>query len=506
MDLWCVAGSPLCNGAGWLIWYALPPGGASRPGQVVVRRYGIDVPTLPQVWTLLPAVPKNPRTFGLLRVELATAQPGELFEVEIPELPSQKLFWRTMPSEIGTEGVSFIFSSCFWQDDDRDGHFNSVVQAALKIERPRPAFKLLIGDQIYLDWPIEKDGDGAAKTTADRYWQYWNDPAYRELLLATPNFFLCDDHEFWNDYPEFQIHLARSWTASSRKDWGNVANTFYEVFQIANNGVNDQGKHRRWFELKLSPVSIFVSDTRSFRSEVDVAAPQFIDAEQFAALESWQQNLKGPGILVLGQPLFQSDGDFRDHSFSNFTQNYDRLLALIERSLRGENANRVPHDILILSGDIHTGRHVRAWVPLPNSPRGSAEVHELIASPASCLLSGNLTERDPVLPPSTIPPTPKPGRVPWKIDLGTRPSWFGSLFGGGEVPSKDVHFTTIDNNLGVLRLFRSLKNSGGIRVEFCSYLVRPARKPVSHFLSSQDQADFSNPHRLRRYETQLELR
>src|SRR4029077_18702551 len=94
-------------------------------------------------------------------------------------------------------------------------------------------------------------------------------------------------------------------------------------------------------------------------------------------LSHWQQNLKGPGILVIGQPFFQKDGDWKDHSLSNFPDDYGRLLNLVEQSVRGKNAEGRPHDILILTGDIHSGRHARAVLP------GGRFVHELVASPAS---------------------------------------------------------------------------------------------------------------------------
>ena len=78
--------------------------------------------------------------------------------------------------------------------------------------------------------------------------------------------------------------------------------------------------------------------------------------------------------------------DYRDHSLSNFSDNYARLWRVIERSLAGKNAQKNPHDILVLSGDIHTGRYAEAHGPFPDAPYG---VPEFIASPAAMINPGN---------------------------------------------------------------------------------------------------------------------
>ncbi len=70
---------------------------------------------------------------------------------------------------------------------------------------------MLIGDQVYLDWPNEWDlGDDTIELFAMQYRQYWEDSLYRETLQTCPNFMTCD-HEYWNDYPKktspFATHL-----------------------------------------------------------------------------------------------------------------------------------------------------------------------------------------------------------------------------------------------------------------------------------------------------------
>ncbi|MDR4483233.1 MAG: hypothetical protein R3B95_08425 [Nitrospirales bacterium] len=53
-----------------------------------------------------------------------------------------------------------------------------------------PHFKLLLGDQVYGDWPNAWDlGDEGIELYAKRYAQYWGDGAYQEALQTCPNFF-----------------------------------------------------------------------------------------------------------------------------------------------------------------------------------------------------------------------------------------------------------------------------------------------------------------------------
>jgi hypothetical protein len=61
---------------------------------------------------------------------------------------------------------------------------------------------------------------------------------------------------------------------------------------------------------------------------------------------------------------------------------------MIEDSLRGKNDENKPHDILVLSGDIHTGRHAVGQ-------REEMIVHELIASPACMISPGGSEPTEP---------------------------------------------------------------------------------------------------------------
>jgi len=388
---------------------------------------------------------------GILSVRLFQPKPGALYEIHIPEAESSEPFrWRTLPNTkdpdpdvIGPHGVSFLLASCFWHDNDREGTYLAAVRHLTK--QWSPAFKLLVGDQVYGDWPADYlpdfTGHPEVEVYADRYTEYWGDSAYREMMQSSPNFFTCDDHEFWNDYPEKQVHLTRSWP-ESRDKYARAAQALYERFQsCANPGV------KPWYRFAVGDVSFFVTDSRSQRDFFDgeKQPPHFFQEAQSQDLEQWARELRGPGVLVLGQPLFQKDGDWRDHSLSNFAEDYGRLWSVIEGSIVGANDEGKPHDILVLSGDIHTGRFAVGRRGGLNAPEGTPE---LIASPASMIRPGSKETEEPDY---KFRVHHKGHTTAWEVDRHP--------------------FMTLHNNVGMVRLLPG--TNGRVLFELSIYQVRP---------------------------------
>lgn len=428
MDLWIVPGAPLMRGRGWRIWCSHKGEGSFSPPQCIVRHNHATVPSQSE-WTLLSRVPGLQRRMGMMTLTLKTPGPpeGAIYQVTLSANHQSQVFnWWTMPYQVTAQGVTFLFASCFWHNNDREGFYRTGLQELGQLAHPQ--FKLLLGDQVYGDWPNAWDlGDEAIELYAKRYAQYWGDTCYREALQTCPNFITCDDHEYWNDYPEKQIQLPQTWDPKNRKKYGKGAEALYYQYQRCLNP-----GEARWYSFLIDPVSFFIADTRSEREVCNKkGTSHFMTVEQWEALETWQQTLQGPGILVLGQPLFQKDGNFTDHSLSNFKKDYARLWRVIERSLGGENAHGKPHDILVLSGDIHTGRYAEAHGPFPEAPFG---VPEFIASPAAMINPGN---NKPEAPPEKIRvlPNAEGEESVWRID-----------------PQTNIGIMTIQNNVGLVRM------------------------------------------------------
>jgi hypothetical protein len=451
--MWVVPGAPLEGGGGWRIWYSQEGHADFQPQPVTVTLAGQAQPT-DQSWSPLPDLPELARRMGVLTVTIPVTRPGEVYEVSVPEAGLAEPFrWRSMPAVIGPEGVTFLLASCFWHNSDREGTYAAAVRFLTKqLGREwLPAFKLLVGDQIYGDWPPEQaENFGPVEYYAARYEEYWGDALYREALQSTPNFFLCDDHEFWNDYPERQIHLPRTWTEASRRDHGRAALELYRRYQQCLNPGADP-----WYQFTIGDtslnVSLFLADTRSQRDPFGTpAGAHFVQPPQWRALEQWVDGLTGPGVLILGQPLFQKDGDWKDHSLSNFADDYGRLWALIEKSLTGQNAQRKRHDILVLSGDIHTGRFATSRSADLGEQYG---VPELIASAASMIRPGSKEVEEPDY--RFTVRFQRQSRV-WKVDQN---------------PGRAIPFMTLNSNVARVRMVPG--TNGRVRFEMSLWQTRP---------------------------------
>ena len=442
MELWIVPGAPLSDGRGWRIWCSKKGEGSFSPPPVDLRRNHAIVPSQSE-WKLLPQLPGLQRRVGVMTLMPKTPGPpeGAIYEVTFSlNHRTQTFHWWTLPYHVTSQSVTFLFASCFWHNNDRDGYYRSGLLELQK--RCSPQFKLLLGDQVYGDWPNDWDlGDDEIELYAKRYRQCWGDEFYRETLQTCPNFFTCDDHEFWNDYPEKQWHLPQTWDPKNRQKYSRGAQELYYQYQRCLNP-----DEARWYAWTVDPVSFFITDTRSEREECnDQGTSHFMSANQWEALENWQQTLLGPGVLVLGQPLFQRDGDFKDHSLSNFKSDYARLWRVIERSLGGKNVQGKPHDILIISGDIHTGRYAEAHGPFSDAPYG---LPEFIASPAAMIKPGNT---HPECPPETIRvfPNAEGKESLWRID-----------------PHAKIDIMTIQNNVGLVRMVPGSQVGESPRVRF----------------------------------------
>jgi hypothetical protein len=476
-DVWIVPGEPLRGGAGWRIWYSKPGTAEFTPQTPTVLRAGHPTRVTTR-WALLAPYPGLDRRMGVLEVTLDEAErfPGASYDVLIPETPMRQYQWRTLPDTIDG-GVSFILASCFYLPADKDGSYAAGLRDVTKIEQP--LFKLLIGDQVYQDWPpnLTPMGDPVVRF-ARRYDEYWGHPAYQEVLTSSPNFFTCDDHEFWNGFPERAKQVPSTWTEEWREDNGKVAGDLFCYYQTSVNP-----SERGWFGFEVGRVSFFVTDSRSERTELTVDHPHFFGDDQWKALEKWARELTGPGVLVLGQPLFGKKGDWKEPALRDFDGDFNRLCSVVETALGRE------HDILVLTGDIHRARHFTATLV---GVAGGPGVHELVASAASRLQVGPAV-REPDVYDDALKFTVDHGGIPRTWDAAPVPPT------PGELPSAD-------NNLAVIRMSpgTATADTAAPRVRFslAVWSLRPFTKVWSKLLPWRQPKGSL----VKLYEKELELR
>lgn len=322
-------------------------------------------------------------------VELRALTPGARYELQFGRItgtrfsPGGQCFFETFPEELpGTAQAPFstMVASCFYNDED-----NKRASAAYKKvyddARFRPQVKFLVGDQVYADigiplFPLNKVQ--TERRFLEAYLDNWR--ALSGLLRRGANYFLPDDHEFFNDYP-FEPGLVPTLVAlrydAYRKSWSRIAR--HCVRNI------EQTKPVRRFSVGQD-LSFCVVDLRTQRTR-QLLLPE----RQLAKVEAWANGLRQPGVLVLGQLLMRGRGGRNDHNPANYTNQYGRLV----RSL-----SRAGHDIVVFTGDVHFGRIASA----PLNGNGKRLI-EIVSSPLSNLtgiysISTSTADRNP----SRFPP------------------------------------------------------------------------------------------------------
>lgn len=288
--------------------------------------------------------------------------------------------FTTLPESLAKVGsFTVLLGSCFYRPEDPDGLVGSTYGNLP--EEHKPDVKFLCGDQVYLDNPWyettfkwyrgNKKPGTFREMLLTKYLLTWiqhpeEGTGFRRLLGDGANFFCSDDHEFWNNAPDFGgVGLANTFTPGQRRWWFDEAEKLFRAFQSE--------KTVRIFD--VPPLSFCLADTRIERGK-----GRFISPKNLRKIQEWMASLAGPGVLVLGQPLLQGGAGGSkllpslDKDLADYPDDYERLLDCIEAA---------GHSVVVLTGDVHFGRV--AYVP--NERSENPRLVEVISSPM-CLVPG----------------------------------------------------------------------------------------------------------------------
>ncbi len=290
----------------------------------------------------------------------------------------QRATVRTLPRELPGTGqeMRVVLLSCYCRLNPSsrqvEGLFNDLFRAY-----GTPHLKIWCGDQVYLDSPAThflKKWDHTPAEIADNhlthYVRTWSDDHLRKPLARGANVFTPDDHEFWNNAPYPNVVVPGLYSDKRRAKWTDTASKLLSAFQ----GVPELLQQ----PISVPPVSVLVMDTRSKRTPGDPRR-EFMSQADLARLQNWVKKLAGvgPGLLVLGQPIFQSPGDkrlvprvFEDYSLADYEQ-FGPFLRILDAA---------PRDIAILSGDVHFTRAARMTLP------SGRQIVEIINSPLALVV------------------------------------------------------------------------------------------------------------------------
>jgi hypothetical protein len=251
--------------------------------------------------------------------------------------------------------LRLLLGSCFHVNARTAERLSCTIEALPCSQKPDLQF--LCGDQVYLD--RSQRSDRHTQKAADlsrvsdvyrRTW--WGKAGLSRLLQTAPTVFCPDDHDIWNEYRKDHV-------PDDRMGWHRLALELLDAVQT----------RECWQAFDVAPLSFLVLDTRRERTKAE-----FVSSDVLERTLTWLAKLKGPGVLVTGQPLFGEPWrPFRirlgsDLSDRRFRSQYAALAAAISSA---------PHSIVLLSGDVHWGRVASATEPGKNT----AQVVEVIASP-----------------------------------------------------------------------------------------------------------------------------
>lgn len=403
-----------------------------------------------QTWS----APGDPRTFvHFADVEIRELQPDRAYPLHLVANGQSRpiVQVRTLPASVppvGQPPLIVMLGSCFCRRKDSAGEVGRTF--AQLPAGARPHLKILAGDQVYLDSPwyrfVPHQSPGTlGRTFLENYLSTWgqsgDQQGFQQLLGDGANYFCPDDHEFWNNAPFACTFASNTWTKNGRQQWRGLASDLYSIFQT-------DTSHQ---VLRVGDLEFLILDTRSSRSGPDDPEPKrwLMSQGDFDVLENWVTGLRGPGFLVLGQPIFAKEagflGRFADWNYPDFSQYRDLCRVLLSSR----------QTIVVLTGDVHYGRFASATL------RSGAELIELISSPMA-LVDGS-AGGDWNGAPDWFPTTP--GQVPARRRVETERSW--KRFAN--------HFVTLELNAtgaGLRLSVRSWETASPESVARGAYVIR----------------------------------
>jgi hypothetical protein len=313
-------------------------------------------------------------------VKLTGLAPNSVYDVELSPAGvrsvADRARIRTFPEDIGGEKNPFrlFIGSCFSRSTaSEDG--NNVLGLHDLLRADPPHLKILCGDQVYLDIPVAEriphDQAAMQRFVLDKYLTNWGElgrgsSGFGDLLRTGSSLFTCDDHEFWNNYPNAAIYAPSLYDATRRQTFSDSAQRALKLFQRIPPSIRvvklGRGANR---------LTLITLDGRLYRS-----ASRAHRSDDLKLLASTLRTCPGPALIVLSQPLLDSAHNSRikrwfathvmDLHLADFAD-YRELVAAIAAC---------PHDVCVLSGDIHGGR-----ITAQSGARHT--LYEVITSPLS---------------------------------------------------------------------------------------------------------------------------
>jgi hypothetical protein len=195
------------------------PGAVVRTEDVLLRWYAIDSERASS------GLPLGLRFFHAHH-RIGDLEPGRAYEVRLLDRwlgAAGPVLARTLPQRLDEQHPLRVFAgSCYDFTTDPDDALDKAFRRVFG--ETGPDLTLLLGDQVYADspaWHYAFVSRHHPRTgLLAKYWRTWGmqpEPdgterrGLRGVLTAGPTYFLPDDHEFWNNWPNRTVLAKHSY-------------------------------------------------------------------------------------------------------------------------------------------------------------------------------------------------------------------------------------------------------------------------------------------------------
>lgn len=376
----------------------------SRPPDGIELRSGRSSITLDREWRSV-QTDLDSGVLWIAKLAIGDLQPGERRRVSLVDRTGTALADGTItaPPARSATRLTVLFGSCFDINSPWRYVTESAYQRLLSWAGDSPAVNFWLGDQVYVDAPWTKTirARDSRSIIFDRYLASWGLTAQSglaEAMASTTNYYLPDDHEFWNGYPHpswftlawhttkrmaTQIWRYRDGTStphpSTQGEWGNAAGEAFMTFCTPdrNPAFTESVNPEQLQVLRFDRFVAVLANTRWHRTirKTGKSAGFMRDDDMdrlLHVIETTEELL----ILALAKPLLghlPHTGATRGKAEYD-VPDYPRQYTALWRSLHTRARNDRP--TLVLAGDVH--RHsVRSGL--------DDKLLEIVSSPSSLL-------------------------------------------------------------------------------------------------------------------------
>lgn len=348
--------------------------------RVALKVNGIDVPLPAKKWRSFPARSMPMHYQFIDKPTLKPDRPHHA-SAQINGGEPVAASFATLPEQLGdeTRPLRVLLSSCYFTGNKR-ARLAASLLSQLDRNGLRPHLRVWAGDQVYLDAPwYEFAIKSHSIAELERlhcaaYARTWfDDQGLASVLSRGANVFCTDDHELWNNAPDPNAVAKDTRKRETREAWLDLARQLGGAFQ------GDTGAAQRF---SVPPLEFLVLDARINRTE---KCASLFSKAQWKQLREWAAVAQGLGVLVLGQPVFESatrrTGDRADYHLADYAADYAELMNLLGQAARST---------VVLTGDVHFSRVAWASFPAAGAAPWERRITELISSPLSMVAGGRL--------------------------------------------------------------------------------------------------------------------